>query len=279
MAYYRPTLLKEALEFLKEHKNSIIPLAGCTDLSVAKHRGDLKAENYLDLTFIQNLNVIKEEDEFLFIGPLVTHSQAAASPVLHEKGAILSQACATVGSPQIRNRGTVGGNICHGSPSGDSIPAFYTLNSELKLQNEDGERWIQISDFFTGPGKTVRKNDELLTAIRFKPLSQDYFCLYQKLGQRKSLACSKASVAFVAKKENARIADVRIAMGAVAPTVIRASKTEEFLAGKQITPELIKKASEMIQDEVTPIDDLRSTACYRKKMMGVLLEKVLEKLK
>jgi len=278
MSFFRPGGIPEALKILKEEEAAYIkPLAGGTDIGVARAEGTLKCDGFLDLSSIPGLSYIREEDGYVVLGALVTHGEAAASPLIQNKAPILSQACITVGSPQIRNRGTLGGNINHASPSGDSIPALMALNAEVKVESAQGERRILLEEYFTGPGKTVRYNTELLTEIWFKPLNEKYYCLYQKLGQRKSLSCSKASMAFVAAHEADRITDVRIAMGAVAPTVVRGHRTEAFLEGKVLTKEIIEQAAEIVRGEVSPIDDLRSTASYRKEMMGVLITKALHR--
>jgi CO/xanthine dehydrogenase FAD-binding subunit len=260
---------------MAEENETLRPVAGCTDVAVGRQEKVLKESNYIDLSYIKELNFIEEKEGYIYIGPAVTHGEAADSALLQEKAPVLPSACITVGSPQIRNRGTIGGNICHASPSGDSIPALYVLNAEVKLENTGGERWVPIAGFFTGPGKTLRNNDELVTALRFKPLEKTYLSRFIKLGQRKSLSCSKVSLAFCADVKDGRLTDVRIAMGAVAPTVIRAPITEGFLEGNEITEEVVRKACELISTEAKPISDVRSTEKYRKNMVSVLLEKSL----
>ena len=275
MNYYRPETINQALEILAKEGKRLKPVAGCTDLSVAKQEKVLDRHAYLDLSFISDLKFIEEKDGFIYMGPMTTHGEIAASGLLKKKAAVLPSACATVGSPQIRNRGTVGGNICHASPSGDSIPALYVLKAEFKVSGVNGEKWVPAAEFFTGPGKTVRKDEELVTGLRFKPLTDGYRTRFIKLGQRKSLSCSKVSLAFCGEIKEGKLKDVRVAMGAVAPTVIRAPKTEEYLEGREISDEVVRKACGIISTEATPISDVRSTAEYRKKMVSSLLEKAL----
>jgi CO/xanthine dehydrogenase FAD-binding subunit len=274
--YFRPATLKEALDILKDKGSVLKPIAGCTDVSVAREEKVLDRRSYIDLSYMKFLSFIREEGGMVLIGATATHGEIAASPLVQKRGQVLAQACHTVGSPLIRNRATVGGNVCHGSPAGDSIPALMALDAHFHLQSAGGDRWVSAVQFFRGPGKTVREDGELLTEIRFPATGDGYFHLYQKMGQRKALACSKASMAFVAKVQAGKISDVRIACGAVAPTVVRAVKTEAFLEGKKLTPGVVAKAAEMVQGEVCPIDDLRSTREYRVKIMGVLLEKALK---
>jgi CO/xanthine dehydrogenase FAD-binding subunit len=277
-AYYRPSTVEEAVNILKENGDLLKPIAGCTDVGVALEEKILDRRNYLDLSFIDELKGIREKDGYIYIGALTTHAEIVESDIIKKAAPVLSMACSTIGSPLIRNRATIGGNVCHASPSGDSIPALMVLDSELLLKNSNNERWVPIGQFFTAPGKTKRDDSEILVSIRFKPLSDKHICIFHKLGQRKALACSKASMAFIAEVKGRQLRDVRIAMGAVAPTVVRGYKTEEFLNNREINAEIIKKASESVSSEVNPIDDLRSTAEYRKNMMGVLLEKSLNNL-
>ncbi|MCD4784113.1 MAG: xanthine dehydrogenase family protein subunit M [Candidatus Eremiobacteraeota bacterium] len=277
MAYYRPKTVMEALMILEREGDRLRPVAGCTDISVLKEEKKLDRHSFLDLSYIKELKFIEERDGYIYIGPLSTHGEIAGLDLINQKANVLASACASVGSPQVRNRGTIGGNICHASPSGDSIPALYTLNAEFRLESKGKSRFVKASDFFTGPGKTVRTDQELLTAIRFKPLENTYFSDFIKLGQRKALACAKVSMAFCANITGNKLEDVRISLGAVAPTVVRTPKTEEYLNGKEISDEVVKEACEIITTEVTPITDLRSTDKYRRQMAGVLLEKLINK--
>jgi carbon-monoxide dehydrogenase medium subunit len=278
MLFYRPENKKKALEILAREGELLLPVAGCTDVAVGKHEKVAKTDSIIDLSLLGELKYIREEDDFIEIGALATHAEIAGSNIIRNYAKVLSDACQTVGSPQIRNRGTIGGNISHASPSGDSIPALMSLNAEFILESENGARQISAVEYFIGPGKTVRKKNELLVAIRFKKTGKGYKHCFFKLGQRKSLSCSKISLAFTASPEGDVIRDVRVSLGAVAPTVIRASKTEEFLSGKTPSHETIVKACEIVQAEVSPISDLRSTKEYRKQMASALLEKALKEM-
>jgi len=277
MAYYRPDSVMEAIEILEREGDRLKPAAGCTDISVLKEEKKLDRHSFLDLSYIKELEFIEEKEGYIYIGPLTTHGELADSDLIKKKAYVLASACKSVGSPQVRNRGTIGGNICHASPSGDSIPALYVLNAEFKIEGVGKSRFVKAEEFFTGPGRTVRTDRELLTSIRFKPLGSGYYSDFIKLGQRKALACAKVSMAFCANVTGNKLEDVRIALGAVAPTVVRAPKTEEYLNGKEINDENLKTACEMVMTEVTPITDLRSTDKYRRQMAGVLLEKLINK--
>lgn len=277
MAYYRPEAVMEALMILEREGDNLMPVAGCTDVSVLKEEKKLDQYSFLDLSYIKDLKFIEERDGYIYIGPLSTHGEIAGSGLIKQKAYVLASACASVGSPQVRNRATIGGNICHASPSGDSIPALYILDAEFKLESKGKSRFVKATNYFTGPGKTIRTDQELLSAIRFKPLGDIYFSDFIKLGQRKALACAKVSMAFGANITDNKLEDVRISLGAVAPTVVRTSKTEEYLNGKEINDEVVESACKIIKTEVSPITDLRSTDKYRRQMAGVLLEKLINK--
>lgn len=277
MSYFRPLTKEEALETMSKI-SGLMPLAGCTDISVGRQEKKLLCNDFVDLSYINTMRFIKERDGYIYLGAMTTHNDAADSPVIQSRASFLSDACGTVGSPQIRNRGTLGGNINHASPSGDSIPPLMALNGEFLLESRENSRWVKAVDFFTGPGKTVRKPEELLTEIRFLPLTKQHKSFFFKLGQRKSLSCSKVSLAFCGVYNANILSDVRIAMGAVGPTVLRAKKTEAFLEGKKLDKNIIEEACHIITGEASPIDDLRSTAEYRSKMTGILLEKSLASL-
>lgn len=277
MAYYRPEAVMEALVILEREGDNLMPVAGCTDISVLKEEKKLDQYSFLDLSYIKDLKFIEERDGYIYIGPLSTHGEIASSGLIKQKAYVLASACASVGSPQVRNRATIGGNICHASPSGDSIPALYILDAEFKLESKGKSRFVKATNYFTGPGKTIRTDQELLSAIRFKPLGDTYFSDFIKLGQRKALACAKVSMAFGANITDNKLEDVRISLGAVAPTVVRTSKTEEYLNGKEINDEVVESACKIIKTEVSPITDLRSTDKYRRQMAGVLLEKLINK--
>ena len=272
--YYRPDTIEKAVEILKEHGTRLKLIAGCTDVSVGRQEKMLDRFNFIDISYIDALKGMCESDGYVHIGATTTHNDISKSDVIKRTGEVLAQAVSTIGSPLIRNLATVGGNVSHASPSGDSIPALMVLNAEMHLVKEGSDRWVPAADYFTGPGRTVRTDEELLVEIRFKPLG-GYFHLWQKLGQRKALACSKANMAFSAKIDGGVISDVRIACGAVAPTVIRCSKTEEFLNGRKLDDETAAKAVHLVMTEVKPIDDLRSTGEYRTYAIGQLLEKAI----
>ena len=204
----------------------------------------------------------------------MTFSEIENSAILRKKALQLVTAAASAGSVQIRNRATIGGNIANGSPAGDTIPPLYVLEAILELSSAKGKRTVPIEKFFTGPGKTVLKPTELITAIKIPNRSNHGF--FMRLATRKALAISKVSVAVNIIMNKSKVESAKIALGAVAPTVIRATLTEEYLRGKEINQAIIDEAARIVQDEARPIDDIRSLAIYRKEMVGVLLKRGLE---
>ncbi len=251
-------------------------IAGGTDLLI-RIKDDFLPWPFtvIDISGLSELKGIQIDKDYITIGALTTHGEIEKHKDLKLYTPALTQACSHVGSPQIRNRATIGGNIGNASPAGDSIPPLYVHGAEIHLVEASGERWVKIEDFFKGPGKTVRKPLEIIKEIRIAREKVD-FGAYVRLGQRNALAISKVSLALWGRKNNGSIEHINIAMGAVGPTVIMAKETADFLKGKHISGDIIKEAGQIIEKEAKPISDLRSTQEYRGKMTSVLLEKALE---
>lgn len=273
--YFRPKTLKEALTLLWNERGRV--LAGGTDLLVKMKDGVISPECIIDITFIEDLRYIREKNGVVEIGSLATLSMVASSPVVKLRAPHLAESTRLIGSPQIRNVATIGGNIVNASPAGDSIPPLFTLNAEICLQSEKEERLLKIEDFFLGPGIAIIRPEELLTAIRFPSIDVSFFSFFKKIGQRKALAISKVSLAFLGLLSEGQrsFKDVRISLGAVAPTVIRAKRAEEFLIGKAIDGEVLERVAALCAEETKPISDIRSTLVYRKKVSGELLKRGL----
>lgn len=263
-------------ELLKEDIKNPRFIAGGTDVLI-RIKDHMYPDEFtiIDISSLEELKGITVFHDHIIIGALTTHSQVEKHPELKEYAQSLVEGCSTVGCPQIKNRGTIGGNVGNASPAGDSIPPFYVLDAEFHLTDGKGSRWVKASEFFKGPGKSVLTPMELVKEIKI-PLRKGYYGRYMKLGQRRALAISKVSLSLEGKKTGGKIEDIKIALGAVAPTVIYASKTEEFLKGKELTEAVIGKSSELVTEEARPITDIRSTVEYRKSMCGVLLEKALK---
>lgn len=276
--YHRPANLEAALRFLGACGGDCFPLAGGTDLLVMIQEKLVSPRTVLDISALEELQGIKESGGRIEIGSLVSHGRAAASGLLRKKAPLLVEACLQVGSPQIRSLGTIGGNLVMASPSGDTIPALYALGASVVLKSRRGERTVAVEEFFTGVKRSIRRTDELLTLITFPAPEPSARGFFKKLGQRKALAIAKVSVAALVTRRGETVEKVRIAMGAVAPTVIRAPRTEEYLTGRKLDPETIASAGKICAGESRAITDLRSTARYRDRMAGLLLARGLEDL-
>ena len=224
---------------------------------------------------MEELKSIVLDGGCLSIGALVTHADLASDRLIRDHAAALAEAASVIGSPQIRNRGTVGGNLVNASPAGDTVGPLVALDADLILMSTTGPRTVPAARFADGPGATVLREDELLATIRLKA-DPDRLSGYARLGARRALACAKVSVALAARrKSDGPLTDVRVALGAVAPTVVRSGKAETELEGKQLEEPVIARAVEAVKRDVSPIDDIRSTAEYRKEMCGVLLDRLL----
>lgn len=273
--YLSPRSLKEAIVLLSEHAPDCRPLAGGTDLIVRMKDGLLSPKYLLDLSRLEELRFIREESGLISIGALTCHAQIARSLLIKEKAPLLAKACAGIGGPQIRNVATLGGNIVNASPAGDSLPPLYVLGASLTLESLRGKREVPIEKFFLGPGHTLIEPDELLTCISFSLFPPFSFTDFQKLQARRSLAVAKVSLALAGIWGEGEFISVRVALGAVAPTVIRAPRAELILVGGPLTFERLREAARHCAEDARPINDVRSTEQYRKDMCAVLLYRVL----
>jgi xanthine dehydrogenase FAD-binding subunit len=270
-----PQTLTDALK-VKAGKN-VVAVAGGTDILVKLHdRFDDPQPKLLVLDHIKALHKIMATKKDIFIGPMVTFSEIEKSDILKTHASQLTEAASLAGSTQIRNRATIGGNLANGSPAGDLIPPLYVLGAVLELSSSKLKRLVPIDKFFIGPGKTVLKSNELITAIKIPKATNHGF--FMRLATRRALAISKVSVAASMAIKDNKIDSVRIALGAVAATVIRATRTEELLLGRALSSRLIEDAACIVKEEARPIDDIRSNAIYRKEMVGVLLKRGLESI-
>jgi CO/xanthine dehydrogenase FAD-binding subunit len=277
--YLVPKILDEALKVLSEHKGSAKLLAGGTDLVPQLKRRETATPKYvIDLKGIPGLDGISYDAEGLHIGPLATISSIAQSPVVQEHYPMLVQTALCMASPQVRNRGTFAGNICNAVPSADSAPSLLALNTTVKIKSFRGEKRIPMEQFFTGPRKTLLEADEMLVEITVpKPLPASRG-VYLKLSPRHSMDLAIVGVAAVGICENGFCKDIRIALGAVAPTPIRAPAAEAILQGKKITPELLNGAAHNAITQCSPIDDHRASQEYRCDMVYVLTKRALNQI-
>jgi len=253
-----PRTLGSALRLLKDEP-SLRPLAGCTDVFVALNFGTLEGTRFLDLSRLGALRRIRVQGDLLVIGALATYADLIRSRLVRGRLPMLVAAAREVGGPQIQNRGTVGGNVANGSPAGDTLPVLAAAEAVVVLASADGERRVPFTQFYTGYRASARRPDELITAIEVPPVEGVQW--FRKVGARAAQTISKVVMACV------RAERPRIALGAVAPTVIRAPLTESALAGGAT----IAEAQRVLAGEIHPIDDVRSTAAYRRQVVLNLL--------
>jgi xanthine dehydrogenase small subunit len=257
---FEPRSLKEALRMLRD-EGPLTPLAGCTDVYVNLNFGILPQKRFLNLWGLDELRTIDMRDDMLSIGALATYTQIIASPLVRRRLPILADASREIGGVQVQNRGTLGGNIANGSPAGDSLPALAVADAVLVLASAAGTRRVPFNSFYTGYRKSVLAPEELIAAVEIPNVPGRQW--FRKVGTRAAQAISKVVMAAV------RHESPRIALGSVAPTVIRLPRTEAVLAGGGS----IEEARLGLDSEITPIDDIRSTAEYRRRVAENLLEK------
>lgn len=278
--YFTPDSMQVALELLAQHCDHARIVAGATDLILELERG-LRPEvkTLIDITRIPGLDRIEiDERGWIHIGPLVTHNHVAGSSMVIDRAFALAQACWGVGAPQIRNRGTVAGNLITASPANDSIPPLMVFGAQVTLTSAHGERAVPLDEFFTGVRQTVMRKDELLTDITFPALSPESRSTFIKLGLRRAQAISVVNVALMVETDGQTVKHAKMAMGSVAPKVIRAHEAEKYLVGKVLNSDVIAGVGDRAAAAAIPIDDLRGSAQYRTEMVRVCTRRGLHSL-
>jgi aerobic carbon-monoxide dehydrogenase medium subunit len=276
--YIRPGNIGELLDILSGNANGRYRVyAGGTDLiPKLKARTINPPETIVDLKGIPGLDYIDYDDRHgLRIGALATIRSIETSPVVREKYPLLSQASASIASIQVRNRGTMAGNICNAVPSADSAPPLLSLEARLLCVSKKRERIININEFFTGPNKNALEPDEILREIQIPALHEDFRGVFIKLSPRSRMDLAVVNVAVLCLKEKGQFKDIRISLGAVAPTPIRAQKAERSLEGAKADDKAILNAAKTASAESRPIDDHRASAEYRRMMVEVLVKRAI----
>ncbi|MBN2385931.1 MAG: FAD binding domain-containing protein [Anaerolineales bacterium] len=279
--YITAASLEEALVVLAEKGERARVIAGGTDLILELERGVRQGiETLVDISRLPDMDRITHNDDGVIrLGPLVTHNHCANSRLLREGGFPLLKAAWEVGAPQIRNRGTVVGNLVTASPANDTITPLMALDAWVLLQSSQGSRRIPLQEFYTGVRRTVMRPDELLVEIAFPATQKGQRGTFMKLGLRRAQAISVVNAALILDLDDSTVSSAAITLGAVAPTIIHALAAETFLVGKTLTDKVIEQAARLAAEAAHPIDDLRGAADYRSSMVRVLVRRGLEELR
>jgi xanthine dehydrogenase small subunit len=256
-----PKSLSDALRMLRD-EGPLVPMAGCTDLYVSLNFGTLPATRFVNLWPLAELRAITVREDVLSIGALATYTDIIGSPLVRRRLPMLVAAAREVGGVQIQNRGTIGGNVANGSPAGDSLPVLAASDATVVLRSAGGSRRVPFSAFYTGYRRSVLRPDELIAALEVPPGGGPQW--FRKVGTRAAQAISKVVMAAVAPVAGGA---PRIALGSVAPTVVRLPRTEAALAAGAS----LEQAQRLLIEEIAPIDDIRSTAAYRRRVAANLL--------
>jgi CO/xanthine dehydrogenase FAD-binding subunit len=274
-----PPSLAAALSMLSAELGKWKAFAGGTDLMVLLEAGKLPHRNYLNIWQLDELRGIEVNDEVVDLGALTTYTEVQANATLQNEFPMLCRAASETGGLAIQNRGTLGGNIVNGSPAADSPPALLAYDAQIALTSKKGTRWIDYKSFHSGYKEMALQPDELLTRIRLPRSTAKGTHYYRKVGTRRAQAISKICMAAFGLVEDGVIRDLRIAVGSVAPIPLRCFKTEEVLRGQELNNEIGESAREVLIAEITPIDDIRSSAAYRSRVSANLLSDFISTLK
>jgi len=277
LKYFAPRTMEEACALLAKYKEQAKVIAGGTDLLVQIKHGEILPKYIINIRGIPKQDYIVYDDKVgLSIGALATIHSIEASSLIQEKFNILAQAASKLGTRQIRNQATIAGNLCNASPSAELAPALIVLGAKVGILRASRERTVLIEDFFTGPGQTVLKPDEILAEIQVPNLLPRSGGVYIKHTIRKAMDLAIVGVGVMVTMDGNILSNVRIALGAVAPAPIRARKAEGILIGRRLEDDLLEKAALIASEESSPISDVRSSADYRKKMVKVLVARAIK---
>jgi len=271
-----PASLDEALGLLAT--DDWRPFAGGTDLMVLLEAGKLTHQKYVNIWPLDELRGIEVTPNSITLGALTTYSEVQANQILRDEFPMLCQAASETGGLAIQNRGTLGGNIVNASPAADSPPALLSYDAEIELSAKTGSRWLPYHGFHTGYKQMLIQPGELLTKIRLPRNKSGWIHYFRKVGTRKAQAISKVCFSAVANLQDNRVADVRLVFGSVAPIVIRCVDVENSLRNNVLSPATISTARQLLPREISPIDDIRSTARYRLQVAQNLLDDFLFRL-
>ena len=274
--YLRPVSTAEALEMLAAHQSRARLIAGGTDLLLEMTRGQRpEVDTLIDISRLEELNQIEIVRDRIAIGAGVTHNEVVLSRLIVERALPLAQACWEVGSPQLRNRATVVGNLVTASPANDTITPLRALGTTLDLASIHGARSVDLADFHRGVRQIDLSEDEMVTGLQVRAMTERERGIFVKLGLRKAQAISVIHLAIILDFDGPQVTGAAITLGSVAPTIIRASEAEDFLSGKLLDADTIGEAARLVAALPTPIDDLRATAAYRSEELERLTVRAL----
>jgi carbon-monoxide dehydrogenase medium subunit len=283
--YIRPASLDEALAKLAARGGEALVIAGGTDLlpEMRKTRytgggggnGSQGSRTLVDIGLLEEITGVSEADGVIHVGGAATMATIAASPLLAEKAAVLVAAARTVGSPLVRNRATIGGNLATASPSADTAPALLALEAGVRLASAQGVREVPLSGFFTGYRHTELAETELITDILIPVPTQRSAGRFEKVGLRSADAISVVCVATVLEMDGARCLKARIALGAVAPVPVRALAVERALEGRDLGPGVVRECARLVHEHIAPIDDVRGSGEYRRQVAEAVVARTI----
>ena len=278
--YFVPRKIEEALEILSKYEKEIKVIAGGTDLLIQYYDRLYEVNNWLDLKNIKELKEIKIYQNQMEIGVMVSHTQLEKSEDIKKYFPILSQAADDIGSPQIRNRGTIGGNIVNASPAGDLLAPLMAYKAKFKLLSTQGEKIIPAEEFFVGPKKTILEPTQLLTRIILPLPSEKTYGCWIKIGKRKALIIATITLALVVEmaEDNKTVKDARTCLGSVAPTPIEIKEIRKKMVGKNFNQLDFNQLGQIVEDKISPIDDIRGTREYRKNVAKNIMINALEEI-
>ena len=274
----KPVDLNEALALLADEPGIWKPFAGGTDLMVLFEAGKLLHKRFVSIWSLEELRGIEVTPEQVTLGALTTYTEIQGNEILQSEFPLLCQAASETGGLAIQNRGTLGGNVANASPAGDSPPALLVYDARLELVSATGARLVPYNGFHTGYKQMLMRPDELIKSIRLPRTHLPWRQYYRKVGTRKAQAISKICFAALAELDGEQVKDIRIAVGSVAPVVVRCVRTEEVLRGRKVEAAAVSDARAELAREISPIDDIRSTANYRLQVAMNVLEEFLRTL-
>lgn len=273
--YKTPKTLQEACQLLWEACGKAKVIAGGTDLVIGLRNGDQNPQLLMDITNLKELRGIEESDGTLSIGAAVSHSEIASSPLVRQYGNVLSDAASEIGSPQIRNLGTIGGNIVNASPAADTLPPLLVLDATGKVASQEGEREVPVAQLIKGPYETILQPHEILVRITFKKLPKNMKGCFVRLARREAMAIARMSVALLIHMQEGQVKDIRIAPGAVLPTPQRLEEVEEFLKGRFPDGELLRVASRKVSETMIRRSGIRPSTSYKAPVVEALFVRAM----